>query len=161
SRRSAVNYWLVKTEPETFSWEDLKAAPKQTTSWEGVRNYQARNHMRDGMKQGDRVLFYHSVVKPQVLVGVAEVAREAYPDPLAVDPKSDYYDPASKKLGNRWVMVDLRAVQDIVPHITLEEIKQTPGLEQMDLVRKGRLSVQCVTAEEWKIIMRLRGVKLK
>ncbi len=155
-----MNYWLVKTEPETFSWEDLKAAPKRTTSWEGVRNYQARNNMRDGMKKGDRVLYYHSVVKPQVIAGIAEVAREAYPDPMAVDLKSDYYDPASKKLGNRWVMVDLRAVQDLVPPITLDEIKQTPGLEQMDLVRKGRLSVQCVTAEEWKIIMRMRGLKL-
>ncbi len=156
-----MQYWLVKSEPENFSWEDLKASPKQTTSWEGVRNYQARNHMRDGMKKGDRVLFYHSVVKPQVIVGIAEVVREAYPDPLAVDPKSDYYDPACKTKGNRWVTVDLRRVQDIDPPITLEEVKQTPGLEQMDLVRKGRLSVQCVTTEEWKILLRLRSLNMK
>jgi len=156
-----VQYWLVKSEPENFSWEDLKASPKQTTSWEGVRNYQARNNMRDGMKKGDRVLFYHSVVKPQVIVGIAEVVREAYPDPLAVDPKSDYYDPECKTKGNRWVTVDLRRVQDIDPPITLEEVKQTPGLEQMDLVRKGRLSVQCVTPEEWKILLRLRSLNMK
>lgn len=154
-----MQYWLVKTEPENFSWEDLKAAPKQTTSWEGVRNYQARNHMRDGMQRGERVLFYHSVIKPQLIMGIAEVARAAYPDPLAVDPKSDYYDPESKTKGNRWVMVDLRRVQDFEPPITLDEIKRTPGLEQMDLLRKSRLSVQQVSAEEWKIILRLRGMK--
>jgi len=153
-----VRYWLVKTEPESFSWEDLKAAPKQTTSWEGVRNYQARNNLRD-MKKSDRALFYHSVVKPQLLMGIAEVAREAYPDPLALDTKSDYYDPVSETKGNRWVMVDLRAAQDFTPPITLDEIKRVPGLEQMDLLRKSRLSVQQVSAEEWKIILRLRGMK--
>lgn len=153
-----MQYWLVKSEPETFSWEDLKAAPRRTTSWEGVRNYQARNNLRE-MKPGDRVLFYHSVVKPQVIAGIAEVVREAYPDPFALDPQSPYFDQASKDKGNRWVMVDLRAVDDMIPPITLEEIKKTPGLGQMDLVKKSRLSVQRVAPEEWKILMRMRGMK--
>ena len=156
-----MNYWLVKTEPETFSWDDLKASPKKTTSWEGVRNYQARNYMRDQMKKGDLVFFYHSVVKPLSIVGIAKVAREAYPDHYAHDPKNKYYDPKSSPDNPRWFMVDLQAVKGIAPPVTLDELKQTRGLEKMVLLQKGgRLSVQPVTAKEWKIVLGLRRMKI-
>jgi predicted RNA-binding protein with PUA-like domain len=153
----SVKYWLVKTEPSVFSWDDLQTLPHQTTPWEGVRNYQARNFMRDEMKTGDRVFFYHSVAKPQSIMGIAQVVREAYPDRFAFDPQSDYFDPKSSADSPRWVMVDLQFDCAFTPPITLEELKQTPGLEEMRLLRKGsRLSVQPVTAQEWQIVCNLR-----
>jgi predicted RNA-binding protein with PUA-like domain len=148
----------MKTEPSVFSWDDLQALPNQTTPWEGVRNYQARNFMRDDMKRGDRIFFYHSVVKPQAIMGIATVVREAYPDPFALDAASPYYDPKSSPENPRWVMVDLQFQSTFTPPITLEELKQTLGLAEMLLLQKGcRLSVQPVTPQQWHIICCLRS----
>jgi predicted RNA-binding protein with PUA-like domain len=152
-------HWLVKSEPSTFSFDDLLASPKRTTGWDGVRNYQARNHMRDGMKRGDLVFFYHSSTEPTAIVGVAEVAREAYPDPTALDPKHAHFDPKSRADDPSWMMVDLRAVEPLAHPVTLAELKGTKGLERMVLLQKGsRLSVQPVSPEEWDIVYAL-GMK--
>jgi predicted RNA-binding protein with PUA-like domain len=152
-----MKYWLVKTEPSVFSWDDLQKLPNQTSPWEGVRNYQARNFMRDEMKLGDRVFFYHSVAKPLAIMGIAQVVKEAYPDTFAFNPKSDYYDPKSSPENPRWVMVDIRLESAFTPPITLDELKQMSGLEEMMLLRKGsRLSVQPVTAQEWEIVCNIR-----
>ena len=148
------NYWLVKSEPETFSFDDLLAAPGKTTHWDGVRNYAARNHLQ-AMKKGDPVLFYHSSAKPAAIVGVAEVAREAYPDPSAFDKADSHYDPKSKPGAPTWFMVDIKAVEPLGRQITLDEVKKTKGLENMALVRLGRLSVQPVTKAEFDIVKRL------
>jgi predicted RNA-binding protein with PUA-like domain len=157
TKRETMNYWLMKTEPSVFSWDDLQKMPNQITQWEGVRNYQARNFMRDGMKLGDRVFFYHSVEKPQSIMGIAKVVREAYPDHFSLDPKSDYYDPKSTSDNPRWLMVDIQWERSFSPPITLEELKAIPTLEKMMLLQKGsRLSVQPVTTEEWKLICQLR-----
>jgi len=151
-----MNYWLMKSDPETFAWDDLKKAPQQTTSWEGVRNYQARNYMRD-MRCGDLVLFYHSAVQPQLIPGVAEVVREAYADPFQFDPDSPYYDPRSPADKPRWDMVDIRQVRDFQPPLTREELKDVSGLQGMVLFQPGsRLSVIPVTADEWRRILALR-----
>jgi predicted RNA-binding protein with PUA-like domain len=152
-----MKYWLVKTEPSVFSWDDLQKLPHQTSPWEGVRNYQARNFMRDEMKLGDRIFFYHSVAKPLAIMGIAQIVKEAYPDPFAFDPKSDYYDPKSSPENPRWVMVDLQFESAFTPPITLDKLKQTSGLEEMMLLRKGsRLSVQPVTTQEWEIVCNIR-----
>jgi predicted RNA-binding protein with PUA-like domain len=152
-------YWLVKSEPDTFSFDDLLARPGKTTGWDGVRNYQARNHMRDGMKKGDRVFFYHSSSDPAQIVGVAEVAREAYPDPTALDPGHDHFDPKSKADAPTWMMVDIKAVEKLARPIALAELRTVKGLEKMVLLQKGsRLSVQPVSPDEWAIIYAL-GMK--
>ena len=149
-------YWLVKSEPDVFSFDDLIASPERTTSWEGVRNYQARNSMRDDMKRGDLVLFYHSSADPTAIVGVAEVVREGYPDPTAFDPKDSHYDPKSKRDAPTWITVDLRAVEPLKRPLTLADLRGVNGLEKMVLLQKGsRLSVQPVTAAEWDIVMKL------
>jgi predicted RNA-binding protein with PUA-like domain len=148
------NYWLVKSEPETFSFDDLVASPKRTTHWDGVRNYAARNHLR-AMRSGDVVLFYHSSVAPAAIVGVAEVVREAYPDSTALDSADPHYDPKSKRDDPTWFMVDLRAVEPLPRPVSLDEVKHTKGLEQMALVRLGRLSVQPVTKREYDIVRKL------
>ena len=149
-------YWLVKSEPDVFSFDNLVAARKKGTHWDGVRNYAARNHLR-AMKKGDLVFFYHSSVVPSAIVGVAEVTREAYPDSTALDPKHAHFDPKSKPDDPTWFMVDLRAVEPLPRPVTLDEIKKTKGLENMALVRLGRLSVQPVTPKEWEIITREAG----
>jgi predicted RNA-binding protein with PUA-like domain len=145
-------YWLVKSEPETFSFDDLLSAPKQTTHWDGVRNFAARNFLKDGMKRGDLVFFYHSSVQPQVIVGICEVLREAYPDSSAFDEKHPAYDENSDPQDPTWFMVDLRAVEPLARPVTLQEIKARPELAQMALVRVGRLSVTPVTPAEWETI---------
>jgi predicted RNA-binding protein with PUA-like domain len=150
-------YWLVKSEPETFSFDDLLAAPKQTTHWDGVRNHVARNFMRDGMQVGDLVFFYHSSTNPQAIVGVCEVVREAYPDHTALDPKHDAYDPKSDADDPTWYMVDLRAVERLKRPVTLAEIKKRPELAKMALLRIGRLSVSPVTEREWNVIRAMAG----
>jgi predicted RNA-binding protein with PUA-like domain len=147
-------YWLVKTEPTTFSFDDLLASPKRTSHWDGVRNYAARNHLR-AMKTGDLVFVYHSSVVPSAIVGVAEVVREAYPDPTALDPKDPHFDPKSKADDPTWVMVDLRAIEPLKRPVTLDEVKKTKGLDKMALVRLGRLSVQPVTPAEYEIVRKL------
>ena len=150
-------YWLLKTEPSTFSFDDLWKAPKRTTFWDGVRNFQARNTLRDRMKKGDLVFIYHSSTDPTGIVGIAEVAREGYPDATAFDVRDPHYDPKSKRESPTWFGVDVRAVERIDPIITLEELRRTPGLEKMVLLQKGsRLSVQPVSASEWAVIRGLR-----
>ena len=151
----AIQHWLMKSEPETFSIEDLKKSPKQTTGWDGVRNYQARNFMRDAMKVGDQVLFYHSSCKVPGVVGIAEVVREGYPDDTAWDKKSDYYDPKSSSENPRWYRVDIQ-LKEIFPKIvTLTEIKEDPKLQEMKVVQKGqRLSIQPVTRKDFERIRR-------
>jgi len=153
---TAHQYWLVKSEPGTFSFDDLMGSPKRTTAWDGVRNFAARNHLR-AMRNGDRVFFYHSSVVPSAIVGLAEVVREAYPDPSALDAKDPHYDPKSKREDPTWVMVDIRAVEKLPRPVTLDEIKKTKGLDQMALVRLGRLSVQPVTPAEFATVMKMAG----
>lgn len=147
-------FWLVKSEPEVFSFDDLLAAPGRTTQWDGVRNFAARNHLR-AMKKGDRVLFYHSSTKPTAIVGVAEVAREAYPDSTALDKKDPHFDPKSKADDPTWFMVDIKAVEALKRPVTLDEIKTVKELAKMALIRLGRLSVQPVTPEEFETITKL------
>lgn len=145
-------YWLVKSEPDVFSFDDLQKARNRTTGWDGVRNFAARNFLRDGMKLGDRVFYYHSSTDPQAIVGICEVVREAYPDPTAFDRKHDQFDPDSDPKDPTWFMVDLRAVEPLAHPVTLAAIKSRPELAQMALVRIGRLSVSPVTSAEWETI---------
>lgn len=150
------HYWLVKSEPEAFSFDDLASSPRKTTCWDGVRNYQARNFMRDGMKQGDLVLFYHSSTDPTAVVGVARVVREAYPDHTAFDREDPHYDPRSKADTPTWMMVDLQAVERFTRPVALADLRGVKGLERMALLQKGsRLSVQPVTAGEFGIVRKL------
>jgi predicted RNA-binding protein with PUA-like domain len=156
----ARRYWLVKSEPDVFSFDDLLAKPGKTTHWDGVRNYQARNTMRDGMKKGDLVFFYHSSTDPAEIVGIAEVVREGYPDNSAFDPRDSHFDPKSKPESPTWFMVDLKAVEKLPRSLSLAELRGVKGLEQMTLLQKGsRLSVQPVTAGEWKVITALASKK--
>ena len=145
-------YWLVKSEPSTFSFDDLLHAPGKTTHWDGVRNFVARNFLRDGMKLGDRVLFYHSSVDPQAVVGICEVVREGYPDATAFDRKHAHFDSGSDQASPQWYMVDLRAVAQFTRPVTLKEIKARQELAGMALLRIGRLSVTPVSAAEWDVI---------
>jgi predicted RNA-binding protein with PUA-like domain len=144
-------YWLVKTEPETFSFNDLLAAPNQTTTWDGVRNPIARNFLRDGMKRGDRAFFYHTGDE-KAIVGICEVVREGYPDPTALDRKHDHFDPKSKAEAPTWYMVDVKAVAAVPRPVALAEIKQRKEFANMPLVRVGRLSVSPVTPDQWKAL---------
>jgi predicted RNA-binding protein with PUA-like domain len=154
-----VSYWLVKSEPEAFSFDDLTGSPKQTTYWDGVRNYQARNTIRDDIKRGDLVFFYHSATDPTAIVGICEVVREAYPDHTAFEPDDPHFDPKSNKDAPTWYMVDVRAVRPFPRPVTLAELKATKGLGKMVLLQRGsRLSVQPVSAKEWKTICALAGV---
>jgi predicted RNA-binding protein with PUA-like domain len=149
-------YWLVKSEADCFSWDDLWKSPKRTTFWDGVRNYQARNMLRDDFRKGDLVFFYHSNSDPNEIVGVAEVVREAYPDHTAFDPKEQHFDPKSDPEKPTWFMVDLRAKERFEHPLTLAELRKIPGLEKMELLRKGsRLSVQPVSKKEWDIVYEL------
>ena len=154
------NYWLVKTEPESYSIADLAKEPNQTTCWDGVRNYQARNFMRDEMKLGDHVLFYHSSTETPAIMGVAKVVRESYPDPTAWDAKDHHYDPQSKPDNPRWFMVDLQLEQIFDKPLPLEQLRGIPSLTKMELLRKGsRLSVQPVRESEFKTILKLSAKK--
>ena len=146
-------YWLMKSEPSTFSIDDLQRAPKQTTCWDGVRNYQARNFMRD-MAVGDHILFYHSNADPPAVVGIAEVVRTAYADSTQFDKRDKHYDPESKPSDPRWDMVDIKYVRTFSRSLTLDALRKETKLEGMVLLQKGsRLSVQPVTPLEWKHIM--------
>jgi len=150
-----MKYWLMKSEPSAFSIDDLKACPKQTDMWDGVRNYQARNIMRDEMSIGDQAFFYHSNAKPPGIVGIMQVASEAYPDPTQFDPKSKYYDPTSSKENPRWWLVDMKYIKHI-PMITLEMLKANPKLKNMKVIQRGaRLSVQPVSKSEWNEILKM------
>lgn len=148
-------FWLVKSEPETFAWSDLVRAPSQTTHWDGVRNHAARNFLRDGMRHGDLVFFYHSSTDPSAIVGICEVQREAYPDPTALDPAHPGYDPDSSPAKPTWFMVDLRAVEPLPAPVTLAMIKKARALAQIALLRVRRLSVTPVTPAEWSAVIAL------
>lgn len=153
---AAAKYWLVKTEPESFSIQDLADSPGQTTSWSGVRNYQARNYMRDEMKLGDRVLFYHSNAKPPAIVGIAKVVQEAYPDITAFDPSDSHYDASSTSENPRWFMVDLKLEKIFKRALPLDELRTAPALQEMELLRRGsRLSVQVVRKNEFDAVLKL------
>jgi predicted RNA-binding protein with PUA-like domain len=154
-----VRYWLVKSEPDVFSFADLQAAPKKTTHWDGVRNYQARNTLRDEMKQGDRCFYYHSNAEPSGIAGICEVVREGYPDHTAFDKKDPHHDPKSKAEAPTWYMVDVKAVKPFPRLIALGELREVAALKGMVLLQKGsRLSVQPVTKKEWETICAMAGV---
>lgn len=156
----ASSYWLVKTEPESYSIQMLAAERNQTTCWSGVRNYQARNMLRDAMKVGDRVLFYHSSAAPPCVVGVAVVSREGYPDHTAWDPQDDHYDPQSTRENPRWYMVDLRLEQIFPQPLSLDQLRTVAALQGMELLRRGsRLSVQPVRKTEFDTVLKLAGTK--
>ena len=148
-------YWLFKSEPSDYSFDDLMSEDNQTAEWDGVRNYTARNHLRDDVQVGDGVLFYHSNIQPPVIVGTAVVVRDSYPDCTAWDVNSAHPDPKSTPDNPRWFMVDIKAEAPLSSDVTLAQIKATPGLENMSLVKRARLSIHPVTAEEWVIIMEL------
>jgi len=153
-------YWLFKSEPGSYSFDDLMGEADRTTGWDGVRNYQARNFLRDEVKVGDGVLFYHSNAKPPAIAGIAEVVREAHPDPTAFDPESQYYDPKSKPDAPTWLQVSIQGVQAVDPPLSLPRLREVPELAGMELLRKGsRLSVQPVSEAEWKTILKLAGIK--
>ena len=148
-------YWLVKSEPGTFSFDDLLKRPDRTTHWDGVRNYTARTFMRDGMKLGDQVLFYHSNAEPSAIIGICEVVREGYPDHTALDRKDPHFDPDSDPKDPKWFMVDLRAVRPLPRPLPLPELRGRKELAGMALLRIGRLSVSPVRPAEWDVIMRM------
>jgi predicted RNA-binding protein with PUA-like domain len=156
-----TKFWLVKTEPESFSIQDLARARNQTTSWDGVRNYQARNFLRDQMQPGDGVLFYHSSSDPPAVVGTARVVRAGYPDPTAWDPSDSHYDPKSTPAAPRWFMVDLKLEQIFPEPLPLARLRSIPALREMELLKKGsRLSVQPVRESEFEAILKLAKTKM-
>jgi predicted RNA-binding protein with PUA-like domain len=153
-----MRHWLLKTEPETFSFDDLARAPRKTAGWDGVRNYQARNFLRDEMKKGDLALIYHSNADPPAVVGVAEIVREGYPDPTQFDAKHDHYDPAARKDAPRWFQVDVKAVRKLARPVSLDELRGVKALARMPLLQRGqRLSVQPVGEREFELILELGG----
>lgn len=151
-----MRYWLMKTEPATFGIDDLQNRAGQTEPWDGVRNYQARNMMRDEMQVGDQVFFYHSNCDLPGIVGIAEIARAAYPDHTAFDPDNKHFDPKSSPDNPRWYMVDVRLVRKFKRTVSLQELKSCLELDGLALLRQGnRLSVLPVTAEQWQFILGL------
>jgi len=149
-------YWLFKSEPTAYSFSDLLKEPDQTAEWDGVRNYQVRNYMRDDMKVGDGVLFYHSSAKPLAVVGTASIVRESYPDNTAWDPNDKHFDKRSTLDDPVWLMVDIKAEQEFAHPVTLPQIKANPQLQDMLLARRGmRLSIQPVTPQEWEEVVGL------
>jgi predicted RNA-binding protein with PUA-like domain len=150
-----MNYWLMKSEPDVFSIDDLER--KKFSGWDGVRNYQARNYMRDEMKLGDLVLFYHSSCDIPGIAGLAKVSKLSHPDPSQWDKKSEYFDPKATKETPRWFMVEVEFIEKFNTVITLSTLKKTPGLESMMVVQKGsRLSINPVKDSEFKIINKLK-----
>ena len=153
-------YWLMKSEPASFSFDDLKRMPNQTEHWDGVRNYQARNFLRDAIKPGDGVLFYHSNCPEPAIVGLAKVVREGYPDHTALDPLEKHFDPKASDDKPLWYMVDVQYLCDLSQPLSRDALRQHPLLSGMGVLRKGnRLSVQPVTAEEWQTILALSGIE--
>jgi predicted RNA-binding protein with PUA-like domain len=152
-------YWLFKSEPSVFSIQHLAAAKDQTYFWDGVRNYQVRNYLRDTIQLGDRVLFYHSNADPIAVVGTAEVVKTGYPDHTAFDPKHHYFDPKSKRETPTWYMVDVRLLQQFPHPITRDQLRETPATSTMQVMKRGmRLSIQQVTPDEWQAVHKLAGV---
>jgi len=154
----AKNYWLIKSEPESFSIVDLRKSKNQTTYWDGVRNYQARNYLRDEMKAGDGVLFYHSSTEPNAIVGVCEIVKEGYPDHTQFDPDSHHFYPSATPDNPVWYMVDIKLIKEFKTPITLQDIRKNTKLQKMKLIQKGnRLSVMPVTKEEFQEIIKIGG----
>ncbi len=152
-------YWLFKSEPTAYSYSDLQGEKDGIAEWDGVRNYQARNLIRDEMKAGDGVLFYHSSANPMAVIGTAQIVKDAYPDSTAWDPNDKHYDPKSTPGNTVWMMVDIQAGQEFPNAVTLQEIKANPKLQNMMVARPGmRLSVQPVTAEEWAEVLLMGGL---
>lgn len=151
----AKNYWLFKAEPHIYGIDHLAAAPDKIGRWDGIRNYQARNFLRDQVALNDEVFIYHSSCKHVGIVGTAKVVKTAYSDPTQFNPESDYYDPKSTQENPRWVSVDIQLTKVFSRLIPLAEIKTIPELENMVLIKQSRLSTQPVTQEEWKIINKL------
>jgi len=150
-----MNYWLMKSEPDDVSVDDALAAPRATVPWTGVRNYQARNFMRDQMRVGDGVLFYHSSCAEPGIVGIARVASAPYPDPTQFDPKSPYHDPKSKRDEPRWSLVDVQVLKK-TRTLGLAEMRETPALQEMLVLKKGnRLSITPVEARHWQAVLKL------
>ena len=155
-------YWLFKTEPTSYSFAKLMAERDRTTGWDGVRNYQARNLLRDQIKKGDGVLFYHSSAEPLCIAGIAEVVRDGHPDPTAFDRKDHHYDPKSDPANPTWYQVSIKGVRAIDPPLELAQLNKVAELAGMELLRKGsRLSVQPVTEHEWKTILAMAKSKTK
>lgn len=154
-----MKYWLFKTEPGEFSIDDLTKCPGQTTRWDGIRNYQARNFLRDQTSINDRVLLYHSSCKPTAVVGVAAIVSAPYADPAQFDSKSPYFDEKASTDSPRWYSVDIKLEQVFPEPVELARIKAEPKLDQMVLLKRGRLSIQPVTPVEFKLIVKLGGGK--
>lgn len=153
-------YWLMKSEPGCFSLEDLRDAPKQTTAWDGVRNFQARNLLRDAIQPGDGVLFYHSNIPQPAIVGLAQVIRGGYPDGTALDPREKHFDPRATAGNPIWYMVDVQYRATLPQALTRDDLASHPVAAGMEVLRRGnRLSVQPVTAEQWQAVLRLAGVE--
>jgi predicted RNA-binding protein with PUA-like domain len=153
-----MNHWLLKSEPDSFSIDALKAAPKQTSAWDGVRNFQARNMLRDSMKKGDQAFFYHSSCDVPGIAGIVSIVKDGYPDATAFDPKHHHYDPESKADAPRWYVVDVKLVRKFPRIITLDELRQHAAKKLKDfvLLRRGnRLSVMPVTQKDWEFILTL------
>ena len=156
---SARGHWLVKSEPGTFSFEDLLRSPGKRTGWDGVRNHQAKLYLRDQMKVGDGVLFYHSSAEPPGVAGVARVARAGYPDPTQFDPRSEHHDPKSREAEPTWYQVDLQAIAAMPRFVPLEALRARRELRGMLLLQRGqRLSVMPVAPAEWKAVLALGGL---
>ena len=152
----ATKYWLVKTEPGCFSIDDLAKSKNQTTYWDGVRNYRARNIMRDEMKLGDKVIFYHSNAEPPAAAGICKIVKEGYPDFTAFDPEDEHYDPKSEKDTPTWFMVDIKLEKKFKREVSLAEIKANKKLQKMTLIQPGnRLSVMPVQKEEFEEIVKM------
>ena len=153
-------FWLFKSEPSEFSWDDLKKSKNQTSFWDGVRNYQARNFLRDEIKKGDGVLFYQSSAEPLAVVGYCEVIKEGYPDQTQFDPKSDHFDSKAIKDSPTWFMVDIKLEKEFEKPVPLDLIKADPKLKSMKLIQRGqRLSIMPVTKDEWDEILKMGNLK--
>jgi predicted RNA-binding protein with PUA-like domain len=154
--KNNMAYWLFKSEPSTFSIDDCAHRPKQIEHWDGVRNYQVRNMLRDQIKKGDQAFFYHSSCDTPGIAGIIEIVKEGYPDFTAWDIQSDHFDPKSTRDNPRWYMVDVKFLQKFPRIVSLEEIKKHPQLKKMQVTRRGnRLSITPVTKEEWQVILKL------
>ena len=152
-----MNYWLLKSDPKEFGWEDLKKQASRRTMWDGVRNYQARNFLKK-MEQGDQALFYHSSTQPQHICGIVNIVREAYPDSTQFMKDHAHYDPKASQENPIWFMVDIQFHQEILPPITREELKNMNNLSEMLLFKNTRLSVLPIDQDHWNIILKLRKI---
>jgi predicted RNA-binding protein with PUA-like domain len=153
-----MKYWLMKSEPDAFGIDDLAKCPRKTEHWDGIRNYQVRNMMRDEMKKGDEAFFYHSSCKEPGVVGIVRIVKEAYPDHTAFDPESKYYDPKSDPENPRWLMVDVQLVRKFKHPIGLQELKSHENLADMLIMRRGnRLSVTPISKKHWDYILKLES----